>query len=175
MSTTSARDKHGTRYDQGTQRTLWLLKSNASHVSKSKNLHVPAVKAMPLSSPWRSWRPCVISRFTASLMPLLSLCSPPVKNNNHNNNLPQLTTSTSVTLLLLFKPSAIKRPPTSVKSFLLCITRRHTRCQPQHQVAFTSALHACTLHMCPPLPHMPLLTKLIVFRRLNRPRLAHSG
>jgi hypothetical protein len=27
----------------------------------------------------------------------------------------------------------------------------------------------------PPLSHMPLLTKLIVFRRLNRPRLAHSG
>ena len=34
---------------------------------------------------------------------------------NRNNNLPQLTSLTSVTLLLLFKTSAIKRPPTSVK------------------------------------------------------------
>ncbi len=106
---------------------------------------------------------------------LVVVLLPASQTNNHNNNPPKLTTESSVTLLLLFRPSAIKRPPTSVKSLLNCIARRHTRCQPQHQVAFTSALQACTLHMCPPPPHVPLLTKSIVLRRLNRPRLAHSG
>jgi hypothetical protein len=86
----------------------------------------------------------------------VSFLLPGRQTNNHNNNPPKLTTESSVTLLLLFRPSAIKRPPTSVKKLPLCIARRHMRCQPQHQVAFTSALQACTLHMCPPLPsHAP--------------------
>jgi len=81
---------------------------------------------------------------------------PTRQTNNHNNNPPKLTTSTIVTLLLLSRPSAIKRPPTSVKALSLCITRRHMRCQPQHQITFTSALQACTLHISPPLPsHAP--------------------
>ena len=127
-----------------------------SHVSKSKNTHVSAT-AMPLSAPWPSTRPCVISRFTASPM-RVKRCSVHVKtNNNNNNNPPQLTTSTSVTLLLPFNPSAIPRPPTSVKpSLSLCITRRHTRRQPPTP----SHMHIPTSHMrtprqAPPPSHAP--------------------
>ena len=49
----------------------------------------------------------VADAFVAALLPARY-------NNNNNNSPPQLTTSTSVTLLLPFSPSAIKRPPTSV-------------------------------------------------------------
>jgi len=161
MRTTSARNAtHGTRHQHAMQPTSLPPRLISLHVSKSKNMHVSAtVKAMPLSSPWCSWRPCVISRFTASLMPLLLSCSPPVKNNKHNNNPPQLTTSTSVTLLLLFRPSAIKRPPTSVKPFFLCITRRHTRHQPPSIKSHSHPhfKHHCTMSRplpltCPCLP-----------------------
>ena len=63
---------------------------------------------------------------------------------NRNNNLPQLTSLTSVTLLLLFKNSAIRRPLSSLKRFALCITRRHMLSQPpKHPVGFTTTLHAC--------------------------------
>ncbi len=101
----------------------------------------------------------MISRFTASLMPWLLPCSPPVKNNNHNNNPPQLTTLkiTSVTLLLLFRPSAIKRPPTSVKSLPLCITRRHTRHQPPSIKSHSHPhfKHAYTMSRPPSPSHAP--------------------
>ena len=40
---------------------------------------------------------------------------PRTRQTYNRNNLPPLTSLTSVTLLLLFKTSAIKRPPTSVK------------------------------------------------------------
>ena len=98
-------------------------------------------------------------------------------NNNHNNNPPQLTTDTSVTLLLPFSPSAIRRPPTSVKPLFVCIARRHTR--RQHPTSCrshipTSRISCAMSRPSPPL-HLPLLTKSIFFRRLNRPRLAHSG
>ena len=111
----------------------------------------------------------VADAFVAALLPARY-------NNNNNNSPPQLTTSTSVTLLLPFSPSAIKRPPTSVSSLLLCIARRHTRRQHPTSLShshphFTHFMH----HVTPFPPHMPLLTKSIVFRRLNRPRLAHSG
>jgi hypothetical protein len=101
-------------------------------------------------------------------------------NNNRNNSPPQLTKITSVTLLLPFSPSAIKRPPTSVNWLRLCIARCQTRRQHptslSHLHTFTtSALHAFMHHVTPFPPHMPLLTKSIFFRRLNRPRLAHSG
>ena len=112
---------------------------------------------MPLSSPWPSKRPCVISRFTASPMLVLP-CSVHVKTNNHNNNPPQLTTKTSVTLLLPFSPTAIARPPTSDKPPLpCCITRRHTRRQPPTP----SHIHIRTSHMRakrqqpPPPSHAP--------------------
>jgi len=77
-------------------------------------------------------------------------------NNNHNNCPPQLTTPTSVTLLLPFSPSAIKRPPTSVKSLSLCIARRHTRRQHPTSLShshphFTHFMH----HVTPFPPHMP--------------------
>jgi hypothetical protein len=52
-------------------------------------------------------------------------------NNKNNNSPPQLTKKNSVTLLLHFSPSAIKRPPTSVNSLPLCIAHRHTRRQHQ--------------------------------------------
>jgi len=82
---------------------------------------------------------------------------PASQNNNHNNNLPQLTKSTSVTLILFFRPSAIKRPPTSVNSLSLCITRRHKRRKPQA----SSHIHIRTSRMLAPChvptsPHMPL-------------------
>ena len=100
----------------------------------------------------------------------------PARYNNNNNSPPQLTTLTSVTLLLPFSPSAIKRPPTSVNSLFLCIARRHTRRQHPTSLShshphFTHFMH----HVTPFPPHMPLLTKSIVFRRLNRPRFTHSG
>jgi len=85
MPTTSAHNAtHITRHDHGTQRTLLPLRLISSHTSKSRNAHVSLI-AMPLSSPWRSWRPCVISRFKASLMSLLP-CSSPVR--------PTITTTT---------------------------------------------------------------------------------
>jgi len=76
---------------------------------------------------------------------IVAVLLPARQNNNHNNNnnwhsgkhVPltthpaQLTMPTSVTMSLLFKPSAIKRPPTSVNSLSLCITRRHKRRKPQ--------------------------------------------
>jgi hypothetical protein len=88
--------------------------------------------------------------FVAALRPAL-------QNNNHNNNPPQLTTSTFVTLLLLFKPSAIKRPPASVKSLPLCITRRHTHAPPAPSIKSQS--HPHFKHTCamsrPPSSHAP--------------------
>ncbi len=60
----------------------------------------------------------------------VSFLLPAGQTNNHNNNPPKLTTESSVTLLLLFRPSAIIRPPTSVKKLPLCITRHYTRSQP---------------------------------------------
>ena len=85
----------------------------------------------------------MISRVTAPPMRVLS-CSVHVNTNNHNNNPPQLTTTTFVTLLLPFSPSAIARPPTSVKPSLpSCITRRHTRRQPPTP----SHIHIRTSHM----------------------------
>ncbi len=98
---------------------------------------------------------------------------PARQNNNHNNNPLQLLTNvTSVTLLLLFRPSAIKRPPASVNMFSICITRRHT----QYHLPISGHIPIFTCSMSfPSPPHMPLLTKSIFFRRLNRPRLAHSG
>ncbi len=127
----------------------------------------------------RSWRICWISCFTASLMPLILPCSTHVSNNNYNNNPPALTKKTAVTLQLPFSPSAIKRPPTSVKPLSICITSCYTPLPNLSPVSPTT----CTSHSCihsaallpPPFSHMPLLTKLIFFRRLNRPRLAHSG
>ncbi len=80
---------------------------------------------------------------------------PTRQNNNHNNNnTSQLTTLTYVTLLLLFRLSAIKRPPTSVKPLALCITRRHTRRQPpaSNRIHIRTFKHACTTsHTAPPL------------------------
>jgi len=87
----------------------------------------------------------------------VAILLPTRQNNNLNNNPPQLTTPTSVTLLLLFRPSAIKRPPTSVKELYLCITRRHTR----HQPPASSHIHTRTsqayLHhvTSPPPSHAP--------------------
>jgi hypothetical protein len=78
------------------------------------------------------------------------------QTNNYNDNPPQLTTSTSVTLLLLFRPSAMKRPPTSVKPLSLCITRRHTSRQPPASSRIhilTSSMHA-PYHALPP-SHTP--------------------
>ena len=112
----------------------------------------------------------VADAFVAALLPAR------YNNNRNNNSPPQLTTSTSVTLLLPFSPSAIKRPPTSVNSLYLCIARRHTR--RQHPTSLSQShphfTHSGAMSR-PSLPHMPLLTKLIFCRRLNRPRLAHSG
>ncbi len=94
------------------------------------------------------------------------------QTKKHNNSPPQLTTTTCVTLLLPFSPSAIPRNPTSDNKRLpSCITRRHMRPQPPTP----SHIHIRTSHTNPSPPHMPLLTKLIVFRRLNRPRFTHSG
>ena len=122
----------------------------------------------------------MISRLTASLSSkLLCDCSTHVSNNNHTNNPSALTKRTSVTLQLPFSPSAIKRPPTSVRPLSICITSCYTPLPNLSPVSPTT----CTRHSCihsaallpPPFSHMPLLTKLIFFRRLNRPRLAHSG
>ena len=108
------------------QRTLLLLlRSISSHVSKSKNLHVSAVIAMPLSTPWPSWRPCVISRFTAVLMPSLPLCSPPV------------TTTTTTTALL----NSPRIPP----SRCCCPSAPQQSDDPPHQSnRCSSASHAVT-------------------------------
>ena len=81
----------------------------------------------------------------------VSFLLPTSQTNNYNNNPPQLTTETSVTLLLLFRPSAMKRPPTAVKSLPLCITRRHTSRQPPA----SSRIHILTSSMHAPY-HVPL-------------------
>ena len=131
---------------------------------------------MPLSNPWPSWRPCVISRFTASLMPSLPLCSPPV-------------TTAIKTIALLNSP---RKPP----SRCCCPSAPQQSNDPPHQsIRCPSASHAvtraastqhpchihiptsrisCTMSRPSPLT-CPLLTKSIVFRRLNRPRLAHTS
>jgi hypothetical protein len=83
---------HGTRHPHAVQRTLSSPPSRTfSQVSKSKNSHVSAT-VTPLSTPWPSTRPCVISRFTASLISVWSLCSTPV-------------TTTITTIALLNSPS----------------------------------------------------------------------
>jgi hypothetical protein len=86
----------------------------------------------------------------------LAALLPASQNKNRNNKPPKLTvlkeTSTLVTLMLPFRPSAINRPPTSVKLLSLCITPRHT----SRQSSCTSHKHA-PCHDPPPLtcPFLP--------------------
>jgi hypothetical protein len=113
-------------------------------------------------------------------MLLLPFCTAHVSTAKLANNTHQLTNKTLVTVQLPFKPSAIKRPPASVNSLSLCITRRHTSPSPISSTTQLHALHALQpKHNLSPRPYnpsslMPLLTKSIVRRRLNRLRLAHS-
>jgi hypothetical protein len=69
----------------------------------------------------------VISILTASLMPSLRPLPRACQQYHEQKlNTSKLTKLTSVTLQLPFRPSAIKRPPTSVNLLFHCITRRYT-------------------------------------------------
>ena len=139
---------------------------------------------MPFSAPCRSWRPCVISRFTESLS-LLFHCSTHVSSWS-------ATTIASITLLHspsqpLSRCSCPSDPPqsydrphqsTSCNSASHTVTRPSHSSHPQPHVTRSTTTPQKPLSPSTPatlLSRTPLLTKLISFRRLNRPRLAHNG
>ena len=118
----------------------------------------------------------MISRFTASLMPSLPLCSPPVTTTTTTTALLNSPRQPSSRCCCPSAPQQSNDPPhqsNCCTSASHAVTRAASTQHPCHIHIPTSRI-SCTMSRPSPLT-CPLLTNSIVFRRLNRPRLAHSG